>query len=300
MILVDEQGHIHMVNRQAEKLFDYCRDQLLGKPIEMLVPQAYHANHKRQRENFYQHPQPRPMGAGRYMQAVRKEGGEFPVEIGLTPVQMDDGLYVLSTIVDLTFQKKVEEQALELARELEVANKKLEQLASMDELTGLYNRRAFDVGLKGLVRLMNRMGSVLSLLLIDVDHFKQFNDELGHPAGDELLRILANLLLTNSRESDMVARYGGEEFAILLPATSAEDSILVGEKVRLAIQEQEWHGRQPTISLGAATFNFEQKRRGTLDGIGVRLILAADQALYHSKRTGRNKLTHIEEMEQTG
>jgi diguanylate cyclase (GGDEF)-like protein/PAS domain S-box-containing protein len=299
MILVDGEGIIRMVNRQTEKLFNYRSEQLLGNPIEVLVPQAYQAKHQIQRKHFYQQHQARPMGAGRYMQAVRQDGVEFPVEIGLTPVKLDDDLYVLSTIVDLTFQKQMEEKALELARELEEANKRLKQLASTDELTGLYNRRAFDVGLNGLIRLMNRMGSSLSLLLIDIDHFKQFNDELGHPAGDELLRILSNLLLNNSRGSDMVARYGGEEFAILMPATNAGDAVLAGEKIRRAIQDYDWHGRKPTISLGVSTVSFEIRRSGTLDYVGVQLILAADQALYYSKRGGRNKLTHIQDIENS-
>jgi diguanylate cyclase (GGDEF)-like protein/PAS domain S-box-containing protein len=293
MILVDEHGLIRLANREAERLFDYECDQLLGKLIEILVPESEQAKHQMERTDFYQHPQVRPMGVGRHMRAVRKGGFEFPVEIGLTPIHLSDGLYVLCSVVDLTFQKQIEEQALELTRRLESANIRLAQLARTDELTGLKNRRAFDEGLRDLIQLMNRMSSELSLLLIDVDHFKQYNDDFGHLAGDELLKTLADLLMSYSRKSDLVARYGGEEFAILMPATNAEDSVRVGEKIRLAIQDHPWGAKLPTISLGAATISFAKITTGTLDGIGVRLLIAADQALYHSKRSGRNKLTHI-------
>jgi diguanylate cyclase (GGDEF)-like protein/PAS domain S-box-containing protein len=293
MILVDEQGLMCLVNQEAERLFDYANGELLGQRIEILVPRDDQASHQREVTNFFQHPQTRPMGAGRYLSAVRRGGIEFPAEIGLVPIHLSDGMYVLCSVVDLTFQKQIEGKALGLTRELEEANKRLARLATTDKLTGLKNRRAFDAGLKDLIQLMNRMTSTLSLVLIDVDHFKEYNDAFGHLAGDEFLKTLADLLLHNSRESDLVARYGGEEFAILMPATNARDSVLVGEKIRLAIQDYPWQGKQPTISLGAATISFKKISRGTLDGIAVQLILDADQALYHSKRSGRNKLTHI-------
>jgi diguanylate cyclase (GGDEF)-like protein len=169
-------------------------------------------------------------------------------------------MYVLSTIVDLTFQKQIEEKVLVLAKDLEEANQRLAQLARTDELTGLKNRRAFDEGLTDLIQLMDRLGSTLSLLLIDVDHFKSYNDDLGHPAGDELLKTLAGLLLQNSRESDLVARYGGDEFVILLPGTHVEHAVMVGERIRLAVQDHPWLERKATISLGAATTAFETER----------------------------------------
>jgi diguanylate cyclase (GGDEF)-like protein len=237
------------------------------------------------------------MGAGRYLLSVRRDGVEFPAEIGLTPIQLNDEIFVLSTIVDLTYQKQIEEKSLMLTKDLEEANIRLAQLARTDELTGLKNRRAFDEGLIDLIQLMERLGSVLSLLLIDVDHFKPYNDHLGHPAGDELLKTLADLLLHNSRESDLVARYGGDEFAILLPGTNAENAVWVGERIRLAIQDHPWLERRSTISLGAATTAFESRTTDTPVSIGARLLLAADRALYHSKRSGRNKLTHFQDLE---
>lgn len=298
MILVDEQGLIRLANQEAERLFGYACGELVGKPVEILVPHAVQASHQLNRSTFYELPQPRPMGQGRYLKAVRKDGVEFPAEIGLTPINLDDGMYVLSAIIDLTFQKQIEEKALRLAQDLEEANKRLAQLARTDELTGLKNRRAFDEGLIDLVQLMDRMCSALSLLLVDVDHFKRYNDHFGHLAGDELLKTLAELLLRNSRDSDLVARYGGDEFVILLPGTNAENAVWVGERIRLAVQDYPWQDKRSTISLGAATTIFESRMAETPDSIGARLLLSADRALYRSKRTGRNKLTHFRHMEK--
>jgi diguanylate cyclase (GGDEF)-like protein/PAS domain S-box-containing protein len=296
MIVVDDQGIIRLANREADRLFGYPYDQLLGECIEMLVPQDVQVKHQMDRTVFNQNPEVRPMGAGRYLRAVRRDGLEFPVEVGLTPIYLSDRLYILSSVVDLTYQKQIEERVFKLAIELEEANKELSQLARTDELTGLKNRRAFDEGLTNMIQLMDRVASTLSLLLIDVDHFKPYNDELGHPAGDELLKTIADLLMHNSRESDMVARYGGDEFAVLMPGTNANGAIRMGERIRLAVQDNPWEGNMPTISLGVATISFKKRKAENPVEIGARLLSDADQALYYSKNNGRNKLTHIVEI----
>lgn len=295
MIVIDDQGIIRLANQEADRLFGYPYDQMLGECIEMLVPQDVQVKHQTDRTVFNQNPEVRPMGAGRYLRAVRRDGLEFPVEVGLTPIYLNDRLYILSSIVDLTYQKQIEEQVLNLAIELEKANKDLAQLARTDELTGLKNRRAFDEGLANMIQLMDRVASAISLVLIDVDNFKPYNDQFGHPAGDELLVTLSQLLLHNSRESDMVSRYGGDEFAILMPGTDANGAIRMGERIRLAVQDNHREGNMPTISLGVATISFKKRRAVNPVKIGARLLSDADQALYYSKNNGRNKLTHIVE-----
>jgi diguanylate cyclase (GGDEF)-like protein len=128
-------------------------------------------------------------------------------------------------------------QALETAnQELVAMNALLSQAAITDGLTGLRNHRAFQESLMNLVQMAERYGQPLSLIMLDIDYFKQFNDRFGHPAGDELLRQVASLLRRSARAYDVVARYGGEEFAILLPNTDLNEAVRVAERLRQQIE----------------------------------------------------------------
>ncbi len=153
-----------------------------------------------------------------------------------------------------------------------------ERLMLTDGLTGIANRRHFDQTLAQEIPRSGRHGYPLGLLMIDIDHFKRYNDTRGHPAGDEALRTVADLLRRSVRTTDLVARYGGEEFAVLLPGTSAHGAWTVGEKARRAVLEAGALGL--TISVGGTV-------RPTSDGAD--LIAAADAALYEAKRNGRNQ-----------
>ena len=108
MVMVDRTGAIVMANAQAERMFGYSRTELLGQPVEILVPPRYRAHHPGLREVFQRAPQARPMGAGRELFALKKDGSEFPVEIGLNPIETDEGIMVLSAIVDITERKAAE------------------------------------------------------------------------------------------------------------------------------------------------------------------------------------------------
>jgi diguanylate cyclase (GGDEF)-like protein len=123
--------------------------------------------------------------------------------------------------------------------------------------------------------------------MLDVDFFKQYNDAFGHPAGDDVLRLVASSLKENTREHDVVARYGGEEFAVLLPATPAEDAMVSAERIRRMLEQIAWPHCPVTASLGVATTSANIPASAAL-------VEAADQALYRSKRTGRNRVTHHE------
>jgi diguanylate cyclase (GGDEF)-like protein len=177
---------------------------------------------------------------------------------------------------------------LAMQDELERKNAELKELATTDSLTGLGNRRWFGELLESHAALAIRQGSPLSLILLDVDHFKAFNDAFGHSAGDGVLCILARVLRESSRVYDLVARYGGEEFAILLPDTDAPASLVLAERLRLAIEQTDWPLRKVSASLGVSTI--DPRRPASTD-----LINEADRALYHSKRMGRNRVSTFQE-----
>ncbi|MCS6776342.1 MAG: diguanylate cyclase [Chloroherpetonaceae bacterium] len=189
----------------------------------------------------------------------------------------------------------VQEQAvaMELQKhELEAMNRRLEALATVDGLTGIYNHRTFQERLTEEYHRFLRHGMPLSLILMDVDHFKKYNDTFGHPEGDRVLRQVAHLLQANSRSTDFVARYGGEEFAVLMPTTDAEGALRAAERLRSAIEQAEWPLRPVTGSFGVATLvNYDQ----TPDA----LIAAADRALYLSKQRGRNCATHARDLDDS-
>ncbi len=301
-IMVDQHGLIQLINRETERLFGYSRDLLIGKSIEMLVPATIDEQHQRHRSAFFQNPGTRLMGEGRHVRAMAQDGREFPAEIGLNPVQFSDGVYVLCTVIDLTFQKKSEERMMQLAKELEEANAQLSQLAMTDRLTSVFNRHAFDEQLDHLTQLMQRMGKPLSLLMIDIDHFKRYNDRYGHPMGDEALKTVASLLCQNARTSDVVARYGGEEFAIIMPNTAEEEAMQLSDRLRKIFHAHEWEKEMLTISIGASTIfhgKTVDETKSKKSKYDARLIIDADQALYYSKNNGRDRATHVSEIPGT-
>ena len=187
------------------------------------------------------------------------------------------------------------EEKAELVREigranagLAEANARLEAIASTDALTGLTNRRGFDTALQALWSRAAQDGTHLALALIDVDRFKQFNDRLGHPAGDACLRALGQALQGAVRQGgDIVARYGGEEMAVLLPGMDAEAAMGIAERLRLSVEElriahpSAIFGRV-TVSVGVASLVPDEA------GSPAILLARADTALYAAKAGGRN------------
>ncbi len=190
----------------------------------------------------------------------------------------------LERISDLNETNTLEIRAM--CRDLELANAHLKARAITDSLTGLKNHREFQERLEDEVNRATRYNLPLSLVMLDVDHFKRFNDSFGHPAGDEVLIRLAQILEKHARDSDILARYGGEEFAIILANTDREHAIAAAERFSAAIAEESWHGCSITVSMGISTLGIVPQSRADL-------TTEADMALYECKSRGRNRITHF-------
>lgn len=172
-------------------------------------------------------------------------------------------------------------------KQLESLNQILVEQNTIDALTGLKNRRAFDRILSEESSRNGRAGSSLALIFIDVDHFKSFNDEFGHIAGDGALQQIALLLQSQARPYDHAARYGGEEFVLILPDTGIDASMVVAERIRHAMQFVHWQHKPMTVSIGVTSST-------TVDG-SKSLVDRADRALYAAKRKGRNCVVYLGE-----
>lgn len=187
---------------------------------------------------------------------------------------------VVETLRDMTVQK--------------LAQTALQELANHDHLTGIANRRSFDETLKVEWRRTMRDSQPLSLLLVDVDHFKQYNDTYGHIAGDDCLKRVARTMSNKmQRASDVVARYGGEEFAVILPNITLDGAMVVAEQIRSAVETDALpfagcEAGHVTVSIGTATVI----ATATVDS--WQLIATADAALYDAKTSGRNRIAAMQ------
>lgn len=189
-------------------------------------------------------------------------------------------------------QRVANEMILAQTKALEKLNEGLRELATHDPLTGLCNRAAFQEHVEWMIADARRRGERISMLAIDLDHFKDINDQYGHGEGDAALQAVASVLLGIARESDMAARYGGEEFALALGDADEAMSITVAERIRAAIAGIAHLRTRITASVGIATI-----APGTTQADAAQLfteaMLLADRALYAGKREGRNCVRHV-------
>lgn len=202
---------------------------------------------------------------------------------------------LLSASAEIRKQGEDLNQKLQQSRaEIEDLKKNLDQVTSesqRDFLTGVFNRKAYDRMLEEQIHEAKSHGKDMCLLMIDIDHFKQFNDKFGHLLGDEVLKIVAKALTDSVRGRDIVARYGGEEFSVVLPDTPLAGAVKVAETIRKAIAARELKRRDNGESYGVITVSIGVSLLRHGSDNTQSLIKRADEALYLSKNRGRNRVT---------
>ncbi|MEZ5920488.1 MAG: GGDEF domain-containing protein [Parvularculaceae bacterium] len=165
----------------------------------------------------------------------------------------------------------------------------IQQEAMLDPLTGVKNRKTFDIEVRRLVRDATENGQALALIMADVDHFKSFNDKWGHQTGDHVLRLVADVMNANVKGQDVLARYGGEEFAIILPGTSLENAVMLADRIRIAVESRRLKKRRTDEDLGVITLSMGAALLRWGDNVET-LVERADKCLYAAKKTGRNRV----------
>lgn len=271
VLLIDPSGEIQQCNRAARRVFEFATNATSYPPITNLVP-SFEKWLKTARADL-------PLDFIE-MEARSELGREFPVELSISRILgHNTDLFVLVTR-DISARKRVENHIRRLLEE----NKRL---AATDMLTGLPNRRHLLDAVRKELNRSRRYGHSLSILILDIDHFKRINDTYGHNSGDEALRVMGQVIRDIARASDLICRFGGEEFLVALPETTASQAALVAERLRERTEQAEVRAEggkliHMTTSIGVAQWVPGDEFDDTL--------ATADKALYEAKGLGRNRV----------
>jgi len=276
VVAIDRKGIIKTFNQVAEQIFEINRSAVLGRHYAYIFSDE-------KTENWVKcvFPIPEVMAHGRgicsqeyYLTA--QDGWEMVLNVDCLPLEEEkSGTGVILIAREITERKALEE--------------KLYGLTLRDGLTGLYNHSLLQKALNREVKKSIEQNKSLAFMLLDIDNFKYYNDHFGHPAGDELLKEFARILLKHTRASDIVGRYGGDEFGIVLPDSDYRIAWRIGERLRCQIAEHPFQykeqlpGGSLTVSIGIALY--PQHAAGVRD-----LIKMADEAMYHAKRNAKNRV----------
>jgi diguanylate cyclase (GGDEF)-like protein/PAS domain S-box-containing protein len=270
VVMIDEHDTVTFWNHAAEKIFRYTEQEALGRNVhDLIMPERYRSEFAAAFAIFSETGRGRFVGQTRELIAQRRGGEEFPVELSVSAVMVKGRWHAIGLVRDITDRKHAEAA--------------LNRLATTDPLTGVANRRKFDEVLDAEVKRSARYGLPLTLLLFDIDHFKEVNDRHGHLVGDQVLSELARLVSENVRVNDHFARWGGEEFAVL--ATHCDENLTehFAEKLRMLVGSHDF----PTVGRLSCSFGLSGLRQGDTT---QELVARADEALYRAKSLGRNRV----------
>lgn len=265
VIYVHDDGQIQQVNQAACDLFGYLREEMLLLKVEQLVPQEYREQHVKDRGEFTGRSRMRRKSSdGLPIIGITKQGSEIPIDVAISSTKIGSHKVNIAVVRDIRKEKRLE---------LEAQN---------DHLTQVYNRRHLDSVLLEEIERAKRYGRKLSVLLVDLDHFKELNDEHGHLKGDAMLKQLSQFLKVSVRPSDFIGRWGGDEFLLICPETGPDAALRFA--YRLVEDFQFLTEGQLTLSVGVAGYDIVS------DLISAQMFLdAADKALYKAKTEGRNQ-----------
>ncbi len=278
VVQTDLHGNIHFVNDNTLKYSLYTREELEGQNMLKFVSPQYHS--KAIQHNLMMQ-EGRALGPQEYG-LITKDGREISFEINGEILFDENGApYGFVRVCrDISERKKAEEA-------LKKSEQRYLELSIMDDLTQLYNSRHFYEQLKKEVERSNRYGQPLTLLLMDLDRFKAFNDTYGHLEGDNVLSRLGQVIKRCLRESDSAYRYGGEEFTILLPMTTREEGVVTAQRIQDEMRREAFFPEPDkevylTISIGVAQYQFKEEMRN--------FVNRADKLMYQAKQHGRNRI----------
>lgn len=280
MIIVDANGRISLANVEAERLLGYARGELVGHPIELLVPERLLPQCPSERTRFLQVPRRLHVGTGGDLHCLRRDGDEIPVELGLSPLVVQGRRVMVASIMDLTERKRAEEH--------------IARLAYFDTLTGLPNRSKFELRIDEVLQQADADG--FGLIFADLDGFKEINDSLGHSVGDRVLAQIAHRLREGVGERGEVFRFGGDEFIIVLPGGSpTRDAGIAEELIRRVAVPMWMEGEQLGVTLSLGSVRHPEHGRDH-----EQLLKRADIAMYQAKNAGKNlHLRFLPDMEES-
>jgi diguanylate cyclase (GGDEF)-like protein/PAS domain S-box-containing protein len=273
-IAVDRTGSVLDWNRRAETMFGRDRREVSGRGIaELIIPERFRESNPLGSRGPLAIGASHTAGTTIEMVAMRADGSEFPTEVTLWTTRSGDSVRCNAFIRDITERKQMERD--------------LQALAFSDPLTGLPNRALFSDRLDQALASRDRVPQSVAVLFLDIDDFKTINDSLGHAAGDRLLRLVADRIGEIVRPSDTVARFAGDEFSLLLHRDAAPvDAVAIAERIRMALQAPfPLEGRRTVVSasIGVAFATMSPTSRAD------DLLRDADAAMYHAKRSGKNR-----------
>ena len=276
-VVINPHRFIVAVNQAAASMFGYSSSSMLEMPLNCLLPEEFREKHDEHLSKFFKHPGRRSMGNGLIFPAVRRDGSKFYVDIMLNQMEIDGELFGIAIVRDYTLLKKAEDK---IRLELEFEKRQ----ALTDHLTGIMNRRAFTTQLTDEIAQLEQHGTPFAVSFIDLDDFKDINDEYGHQYGDEVLQKIAELIRLHSRHTDYVARIGGDEFATIHPMITANDAEQMMQRLRAELVSGIGHANLPvTLSIGLCQCD-KPSEHYTVENIMAR----ADRAMYQAKKEGKN------------
>lgn len=284
LVVLDADARITLVNPALPALTGHSSGDLAGREMDAICAKPWFGAEFRERLE-------RDGAAKMEVDFLTEDGAHVPVSLSIAPLTDRRGI----TVGYVAVAKDIRD-VRDLISRIEEAKRELERIAVLDPLTGVYNRRFLGEKLRDEFLRGVRYGTCFSVIVADLDYFKEINDTRGHAIGDKVLREIGAMFRRGLRPTDVITRYGGDEFVLVLPETPATEAVIIAERLRDAFHDLHVNGEPTRIaaSFGVSTFD----PRNPVESEEV-LLRQADAALYDSKRLGRNRVTHWDRSSRT-